>query len=62
MVVAIGSNDVNLTKGKVSVVKIKEIGGREKLSIILRAFDQIQVFAQMLGGYFGKKKNSSMTK
>ena len=62
MVVAIVSNDVTLTKGKISAVKIKEIGGREKLSIILRAFDQIQVFAQMLGDYFGKKKNSSMTK
>ena len=55
MVVAIGSNDVNLTKGRISAVKIKEIGGREKLSIILRAFDQIQIFAQMLGGYFRKK-------
>ena len=56
MVVAIVSNDVTLTKGKISAVKIKEIGGREKLSIISRAFDQIQVFAQMLGGYFGKKE------
>ena len=59
-VVAIVSNDVTLTKGKISAVKIKEIGDREKLSIISRAFDQIQVFAQMLGGYFRKKNKAQV--
>jgi hypothetical protein len=47
---------------KISAVKINKIGGSRRLLIISRAFDQIQVFDQMLGGYSGKMKNSSMTK
>jgi hypothetical protein len=38
-----------------STRKIKEDWRQKELFNTSGAFDQIQVFAQMLGGYFGKK-------
>ena len=44
---------------KNSTMKLGKIVDNRRLLIISRVFDQIQVFAQMLGGYFEKKKENS---
>lgn len=50
-IVAIISTDVTLTKENLDDGGMK-IGDKIEVMIISRAFDQIQVFGQMLGGYF----------
>ena len=50
VIVAIVSTDVTLKKN--FDCGALRIGDREALMIISGAFDQIQVFVQMLGGYF----------
>jgi hypothetical protein len=37
-------------------MQLREKDDSRRILIISRAFDQIQVFDQMLGGYFGQKK------
>jgi hypothetical protein len=59
--VAIVSTDVTLTKENLDDGGMK-IGDKIEVMIISRAFDQIQVFDQMLGGYFGTMRNSRITK
>ena len=54
-ITTINRDEVNLTKGSMPTRKIKENWRQEKLLNTSGAFDQIQVFAQMLGGYFDKK-------
>jgi hypothetical protein len=53
VVVAIVSTDVTLKKN--FDCGAMRIGDRKGLMIISGAFDQIQVFVQMLGGYFLKR-------
>ena len=59
-ITTINRDEVNLIKGSMPTRKIKEDWRQEKLLNTSGAFDQIQVFAQMLGGYFDKSKISSM--
>ena len=51
----INRDEVNLTTGSMPTRKMKEDWRQEKSLNTSGAFDQIQVFAQMLGGYFRKK-------
>jgi hypothetical protein len=53
VIVAIVSNDVTLARENLGYDSLEEW---RQQTIVSRAFEQIQVFAQMLGGYFGKKK------
>jgi hypothetical protein len=48
-------DEVNLVKGSMSIRKVKEDWRQEELFNTSGAFDQKQVFPQMLGGYFDKK-------
>jgi hypothetical protein len=51
----INRDEAILFKGSMSTRKIKEDWRQEELLNTSGAFDQIQVFAQTLGGYFDKK-------
>ena len=54
-ITTINRDEVNLIKGSMPTRKIKEDWRQEELLNTSGAFDQIQVFAQMLGGYFREK-------
>jgi hypothetical protein len=60
-VVTIVSTDFNLIRENLNGGVVK-IGDKQEVMIISRGFEQIQLFDQMLGGYFRKKEISSMAR